>query len=128
MGTGIGTPLGDRVRPGGAFGPCLLTSNMASATTAIRPVASLAVAGWLAACVAPLVLAGCVAAPIALVCYLAVAVQVSVHLRRLGTFGSLVALAYPVALTVFLVVCARSLVLTYGLGRVSWKGRSLPTR
>ncbi len=58
MGTGIGTPLGDRVRPGGAFGPCLLTSNMASATTAIRPVASLAVAGWIAACVAPLVLAG----------------------------------------------------------------------
>jgi ABC-type multidrug transport system permease subunit len=76
---------------------------MASATTAIRPVASLAVAGWLAACVAPLVLAGCIAAPIALVCYLAVAVQVGVHLRRLGTFGSLVALAYPVALTVFLV-------------------------
>ncbi len=189
MGTGIGTPVGERVRPGGAFGPCLVTSvadyrasggheavrasvlddvalaagyrraglpvqvlggrgtiafrmypggvaelvsgftkNMASAAVAVRPVASLAVAGWLAACVAPLVLAGRVAGPIAVACYLAVVLQVGVHLRRLGTFGPLVALVYPVALAFFLIVFARSLVLTFGVGRVSWKGRSLPTR
>lgn len=189
MGTAIGTPLGDRLRPGGAFGPCLgttvadyravgghgaarasvlddvalaaayrraglpvrvlggrgtisfrmypggvgdlvagFTKNMASAAVAVRPLASLAVAGWLAGCVAPLVLAGRVAAPLAVACYLAVAVQVGVHLRRLGTFGPLVALAYPVALALFLFVFARSVVVTFGRGSVRWKGRSVPTR
>lgn len=189
MGTAIGTPFGRRVRPGGAFGPCLgttaaaycaagghaaarssvlddvalaaaygraglpvrvlggrgtisfrmypgglrelvagFTKNMASAAVAVRPLAALAVAGWLAACVAPVVLAGRVAPPIAAACYLAVAAQVAVHLRRLGSFGPFVALAYPVALTVFLLVFTWSLVVTFGRGRVSWKGRSVSTR
>lgn len=189
MGTAIGTPLGRRVRPGGAFGPCLGTGaaayrtagghaaarssvlddvalaaayrraglpvrvlggrgtisfrmypggllelvpgfakNMASGAVAVRPLAGLAVAGWLAACVAPLVLAGRVAAPLVVACYLAVAAQVAVHLRRLGSFGPLVALAYPVALSVFLLVFTWSLVVTFGRGRVRWKGRSVPTR
>ena len=61
-------------------------------------------------------------------CYLAVVVQIAVHLHRLGTFGPVVALVYPVALAAFLAVLARSLVVTYGVGRVTWKGRSLPTR
>lgn len=189
MGTAAFTPLGSRVAPRGAFGPCLATSvadyrqaggheaarasvlddvalaaayrraglavrvlggrgtiefrmypggladlvggftkNMGAAATAVRPLAALAVAGWLAACVAPLVLAARLPWPLAAACYLAVALQVGLHLRRLGTFGPLVALAYPVALALFLVVFARSLLVTYGLGRVRWKGRSLPTR
>ena len=189
MGTGACTPLGRRLVPGGAFGPCLATAatdyrraggheaaragvlddlalaqayrraglpvrvlggrgtidfrmypggvgellagftkNMASGAVAVRPLAALAVAGWLAACAAPLVLALRAPGPLAVACYLAVALQVGLHLRRIGTFGPLVALAYPVALTVFLAVFVRSLLLTYGVGRVSWKGRSLSTR
>ncbi|MEX2659608.1 MAG: glycosyltransferase family 2 protein [Acidimicrobiales bacterium] len=189
MGTAACTPLGTRIQPRGAFGPCLastaadyrasgghegarasvlddvaiarayrgaglavrvlggrgtisfrmyprglrdlvagFTKNMASAAIAVRPPAAVAVAGWLAACAAPLVLAGRVPGPVAVACYVAVVLQLVVHLRRLGTFGPVVALAYPVALAVFLAVFARSLVVTYVVGRVSWKGRSVPTR
>ena len=189
MGTAACTPLGRRLAPRGAFGPCLatptadywraggheaarsgvlddialaqayrraglpvrvlagrgtidfrmypggardllagFTKNMAGGAVAVRPLAALAVAGWLAACAAPLVLALRAPAPLAAACYLAVALQVGLHLRRLGTFGPLVALTYPLALAVFLAVFARSLLVTYGRGRVSWKGRSLPTR
>lgn len=189
MGTAACTPLGTRIQPRGAFGPCLastaadyrasggheaarasvlddvaiarayrragitvrvlggrgtisfrmyprglrdlvagFTKNMASAAIAVRPPAAVAVAGWLAACAAPLVLAGRVPGPVAVACYVAVVLQLVVHLRRLGTFGPVVALAYPVALAVFLAVFARSLVVTYLVGRVSWKGRSVPTR
>lgn len=189
MGTATCTPFGERLRPGGAFGPCLastaegyaaagghaaarasvlddvalaaayrradlpvrvlggrgtivfrmypgglrdlvagFTKNMASAAAAIRLPAALAVAGWLAACAAPLVLAGRLPGWLTVACYLLVVVQIASHLRRLGTFGPLVALAYPVALALFLVVFARSLVITVVRGRVSWKGRSVPTR
>lgn len=118
-----------RMYPGGL--PELVrgfTKNMASGALAVRPQAAVAVAGWVAACAAPLVLALRVPAPLSAACYLAVALQVGVHLRRLGSFGPVVALAYPVALAVFLAVFVRSLLATYGRGRVSWKGRSLPTR
>jgi 4,4'-diaponeurosporenoate glycosyltransferase len=118
-----------RMYPGGL--PELVggfTKNMAAGALAVRPPAAVAVGGWVAACAAPLVLALRLPGPLAGVCYLAVAVQVAVHLRRLGSFGPVVALAYPVALVVFLAVFVRSLLATYGQGRVSWKGRSLPTR
>ena len=189
MGTAAWTPLGRRLAPRGAFGPCLatraadyrraggheaaragvlddlalaqayrrvglpvrvlggrgtidfrmypggarellagFTKNMASGAVAVRPLAALAVAGWLAACAAPLVLALRAPGPVAVACYLAVVLQVGLHLRRLGTFGPLVALAYPVALAFFLAVFLRSLLVTYGRGQVSWKGRTLPTR
>lgn len=189
MGAVACTPLGRRLEPRGAFGPCLATpaldyrrvggheaarsgvlddvalaaayrraglpvrvyggrgtvdfrmypgglpelvrgfsKNMATAAVAVRPLAALAVAGWLAACAAPLVLALRVPGPLAAACYLAVALQVWVHLRRLGTFGPAVAMAYPLALAVFVAVFARSMLVTYGRGRVTWKGRSLPTR
>jgi 4,4'-diaponeurosporenoate glycosyltransferase len=104
------------------------TKNLASAAGAIPPALTLAVSGWLAACAAPAVLATRVPAVVAVACYLAVALQLHAHLRRLGSFGPVVALAYPVALAVFVAVCARSLVLTAGRGRVTWKGRSLRTR
>ena len=189
MGTVAFTPMGPRLRPRGAFGPCLVTraadyrlaggheaaragvlddvaladayrraglpvrvyggrgtidfrmypgglpdlvggftKNMATAATAISPLAALAVAGWLAAAAAPLVLALRLPGPVSVTCYAAVALQVGFHLRRLGSFGPVVALAYPVALALFLLVFARSLFVTYGRGRVSWKGRSLPVR
>ena len=188
MGTLSCTPLGRRLSPVGAFGPCLatptsdyrlvggheaarssvlddlalavayrraglpvrilggrgtidfrmypgglrdlvagFTKNLGTAAVAVRPGAALAVAGWLAACVAPLVLAA--RSPwVAAACYLAVALQVGVHLRRLGTFGPVASLAYPIGLALFLVVFVRSLLVTYGRGSVSWKGRTISTR
>jgi 4,4'-diaponeurosporenoate glycosyltransferase len=189
MGTLACTPLGPRVRPRGAFGPCLVTStsdyrdagghaavpagvlddvalaaayhraglpvrvlggrgtiafrmypggaralvagftkNVAAAAVAITPGPALAVAGWLAACVAPAVLVDRLPGWAAAACYVAVVVQLAVHLRRLGSFSPLAALAYPVALALFLAVFVRSAAVTLGRGRVSWKGRSVPTR
>jgi 4,4'-diaponeurosporenoate glycosyltransferase len=118
-----------RMYPGG-LGQLVagFTKNMAAAAVAIRPSAAVAVAGWLAACAAPAVLVTRVPVGWVAACYLAVALQLVVHLRRLGTFRPVVALAYPVALAVFLAVFVRSALVTLGRGRVRWKGRSVPTR
>ena len=189
MGTAAFTPLGDRVAPRGAFGPCLATSatdyrragghaavadavlddvalarryraaglpvtlrsgrgvvsyrmyarglrslvegftkNLAGGAGAAGPVATLLVAGWLAATAAPAVLLTRVPVALAVGAYALVALQVHVHLRRLGSFGWVTAGLYVLPLALFLAVFARSTALTL-LGRpVRWKGRSLPSR
>ncbi len=189
MGTGAFTPLGDRVAPRGAFGPCLatraddyrragghaavagavlddvalaaryraaglpvtlrsgrgvvayrmyagglgplvegFTKNLAGGAGAAGPVGTLLVAGWLAATAAPLVLATRLPVVVAVAAYALVALQVHVHLRRLGSFGVATAALYALPLLAFLAIFARSTALT-ALGRpVRWKGRSLPTR
>jgi 4,4'-diaponeurosporenoate glycosyltransferase len=189
MGTLAFTPLGDRVGPRGAFGPCLaspaedyrragghaavrdavlddaalaaryraaglpvtlrsgrgvvayrmyagglgalvqgFTKNLAGGAAAAGVVGTVLVAAWLAAAVAPAVLALRVPWPLALGAYGLVALQVHVHLRRLGGFGAATAVLYVLPLVLFLAVFARSGVLTL-LGRpVRWKGRSLPAR
>jgi len=189
MGTGAFTPLGDRVAPRGAFGPCLATSaddyrragghaavadavlddvalasryraaglpvtlrsgrgvvayrmypgglralvegftkNLAGGAVAAGPVLTLLVAGWLAGAVAPIVLAAELSPLAGAVAYALVAVQVHVHLRRLGSFGAVTAVLYLLPLIVFLGIFVRSVYLT-ALGRpVRWKGRWLPTR
>jgi 4,4'-diaponeurosporenoate glycosyltransferase len=125
---GRGT-IGFRMYPGGVRDLVAgFTKNVAAAAVAIRPLPALAVAGWLAACAAPAVLVDRLPAWVAAACYVAVVVQLAVHLRRLGSFRPVVALAYPVALAVFLAVFVRSALLTVGRGRVRWKGRSVPTR
>lgn len=118
-----------RMYPGG-IGDLVagFTKNLASAAVAVRPMLAVAVAGWLAGCVAPLVLAGRLPGVVAGACYLAVALQLWIHLRRLGTFGPVVALLYPVALVLFLAVFTRSVLATFVLGRVRWKGRVVSTR
>jgi hypothetical protein len=57
--------------------------------------------------------------------YVAVAVQVGCHLRRIGTFGPLTAALYPAPLLVFLALLVRSAVRGR---RVRWKGRLLLPR
>ncbi len=104
------------------------TKNLAGGAAAAGPVVTLLVAGWLAATVAPVVLATRLPVAVAIGAYALVALQVHVHLRRLGSFGAATAALYVLPLLVFLAVFARSLVVT-ALGRpVRWKGRSLPTR
>jgi 4,4'-diaponeurosporenoate glycosyltransferase len=189
MGTLAFTPLGDRVPPRGAFGPCLatpvddyrragghaavrgavlddaalaaryrgaglpvtlrsgrgavsyrmyagglgalvqgFTKNLAGGAAAAGIAGTALVAAWLAGLAAPAVLAFRLPWPLAVAAYALVALQVHVHLRRLGGFGAATAALYAVPLLLFLAVFARSAVLTV-LGRpVRWKGRSLPTR
>jgi 4,4'-diaponeurosporenoate glycosyltransferase len=103
------------------------TKNFAAAAGAARLRTTALITLWLAALSAPAVLAA--NAPVlAAACYTAASVQVGVHLRRLGSFGPLAPLVYPVLLAVFVAVFARSLVATLALGRVRWKGRDLVTR
>jgi 4,4'-diaponeurosporenoate glycosyltransferase len=103
------------------------TKNFAAAAAAARLRTTALVTLWLAALSAPAVLA--TSAPVlAGACYGAAAVQVGAHLRRLGTFGWLSAVGYPVALAVFVAVFLRSVVATLGRGQVRWKGRDLSTR
>jgi 4,4'-diaponeurosporenoate glycosyltransferase len=98
------------------------TKNLAGGAAAAGVAGTLLVGGWLAACVAPAVLRPW---PVALAAYAAVAVQVWVHLRRIGSFHPLVAALYPAPLAVFLAVLARSLLWRR---RVRWKGRRLAAR
>lgn len=48
--------------------------------------------------------------------------------RRIGSFGVLTALLYPVALAFFLGLFCRSAAITALRGRVTWKGREIATR
>ncbi len=63
-----------------------------------------------------------------LIAYTAYAAQIWWLLRRLGNFGLVSALAYPVSLTCFVAIFVRSLYLTLVRNSVRWKGRSIPVR
>jgi 4,4'-diaponeurosporenoate glycosyltransferase len=102
------------------------TKNFAAAAGAVRPLTVVLVSAWTAALAAPLALAAGAPA-LALACYLAVVLQVHVHLRRLGSFGAVTAALYVIPLACFVLVFARSLVLTFGRRRVRWKGRDVAT-
>ncbi len=62
------------------------------------------------------------------VLYLAFAGQVYWILRKLGNFSLLTAVFYPLPLMFFILIFFRSLFLTYILGRVTWKGRTVALR
>jgi 4,4'-diaponeurosporenoate glycosyltransferase len=108
-----------RMYPGG--GRPLLegwTKNIAAGAAAVGPGAVLAVAVWIAALVG-----GPLASP-----WLVLATVPQVHLlgRRVGRFGVLTALLYPLPLALFVVVALRS-----GWRRAAgrparWRGRSVP--
>jgi 4,4'-diaponeurosporenoate glycosyltransferase len=58
--------------------------------------------------------------------YLAAVAQLVWMLRRVGTFGTVTALLFPVPLVFFLAVFTRSAFLTVVRRKVAWKGRELP--
>lgn len=108
------------------------TKNLAAGVRIARPVTVALVVAWLTllvqAAVAPvraLVDGGDLVPALAL--YAAVTVQVWWSARKVGRFGLPTALAFPLLVVAFLAVFARSVVAT-ALGRVSWRGRRLPTR
>lgn len=110
------------------------TKNMASGAGMVRPINRVLAVAWLAGAIS----AGAEAvatsagvrhrpAPAAATLYVAYAAQVHWMLRRVGRFGPLWALAYPVPLAFFLVIFARSAILTKLRGQVRWRGRTIPT-
>jgi 4,4'-diaponeurosporenoate glycosyltransferase len=64
---------------------------------------------------------------VSLVFYVFFAIQVAAAGRRLGNFGLLAALSYPVHLAVFLFVLVRASALSLTGRTVRWKGRELST-
>ena len=61
-------------------------------------------------------------------CYVLSAVQVAVMSRRVGNFGVVSALLYPLHAIVFVMVAMRSVARSVLVGRVAWRGRTIATR
>ena len=57
--------------------------------------------------------------------YTVVVLQLAWMARRIGRFGVLALLLYPIPLLAFLAIFVRSMYLTYIRRRVVWKGREL---
>ena len=62
------------------------------------------------------------------IAYGAYVLQIHWLLRRLGNFGWLTALSYPISLLFFMAIFVRSLYRTLVCNSVNWKGRSIPVR
>jgi 4,4'-diaponeurosporenoate glycosyltransferase len=128
-----------RMYPGG---PAQLvegwTKNLATGGAAAPPVRTAAVAVWVTAALrSGLAVVGGVAGglggasgtPLAAVAaYLLFAVQFHVLGRRIGRFGLATSAAYPLLLGAFVALFAWSVALTYGWGRVRWRGRTVDLR
>jgi len=61
-------------------------------------------------------------------CYVLSAGQIAIMARRVGNFGLVSALTYPLHAVFFVVVSARSAVRSVVVGRVGWRGRTITTR
>lgn len=108
------------------------TKNLAAGAGVVRPGTAVLVVAWLTllvqATVAPVrALLGQGSVAVALGLYAVVAAQLWWMARRVGRFGPVTALGFPVLLATFLAVFARSVVAT-ARGSVSWRGRRLATR
>ena len=178
MGTDAFTPLGPRVPPSGAFGPCLVTSradydavgghaavksavledvelaeryrqrglpvrclggrgalsfrmypngllqlvegwskNLAGGASKTRLLTLLLVVAWISLCIQAPWYGWWV--------YAAVVAELAWMVRRVGRFGVVSVLAYPIPLLAFLVVFVRSAYVGLVRRRVTWKGREI---
>lgn len=111
------------------------TKNFAAGARAARPTTFVLISVWLSGCISAAWYLGAAAVgggPLPLAAagalYPAYAFQLAWMLARIGRFGWVTALTYPVALVFFLVVFTRSLILTNVRGRVTWRGRTIVTR
>ena len=94
------------------------TKNMAAGAGATRVVTLLVVVAWLSACIE----AAFHVASTPLV-YVAFALQLWWLGRRVGRYGPITALLFPLPLVFFLVVFGRSVIVSRSSRRVRWKGR-----
>ena len=111
------------------------SKNIAAGAGRTPIAATLGVVAWLSSMLAaaPLAVAGLVSgggatAGLGLATYVAFAVQLQVHLRRLGAFGAATPWAHPVLAVVFVAVFVRSLVAVAVRREVRWRGRTVSTR
>lgn len=109
------------------------TKNFAAGASAVPVPLVLLVVLWLSgvisAAVAPVLAAlGSISSAWAIALYVGYGLQAAVLFRRAGSFGGVTAALFPVPLAVFLAVFLRSVVLTFGVGRVTWRGRSVEVR
>jgi hypothetical protein len=110
------------------------TKNLATGGAATPPLRAAAVAVWVTAVLeSGVVLAGGLASgggalAAATAAYLLFAVQFHVVSRRIGRFGVATSALHPLVLAAFVALFAWSAVLTFGRGRVRWRGRSLDLR
>ena len=194
-GVGAFTPLGEHLKPGGAFGPCVMcnrdeyfragghrevrgelledirlaklflrhnlpvrcyagqgiisfrmypgglgeliegwTKGIGYGAFSVKPAFSMMTAAWITGCFgafcAPIrVMTSSVASPgwTGLITYSSYAVVIGWMLKRIGRFKWWTYALFPIPLCFFGVVVVRSLLWTYYLGRVTWKGRAIST-
>jgi 4,4'-diaponeurosporenoate glycosyltransferase len=102
------------------------TKNLAAGAGATAPLRAVAVAVWITGLLraAPLVAGG----PVGWALLALVVAQVAVLLRRVGSFGLLDAILYPVLLGGFVALFAVSLARRVGRRPVAWRGRRVPPR
>ncbi|HVO40572.1 MAG TPA: glycosyltransferase [Spirochaetia bacterium] len=108
------------------------SKNMASGAQGARPIVLCLVALWISGCASAsffgarwLVSGNTAAALTAMAFYVLYAGQAFWMFRRIGSFGLHSAFLFPIHLVFFAAVFVRSLVLTFLLRRVSWKGRRI---
>jgi len=108
------------------------SKNFASGARASNPLAALMIFAWIfglfevlfLAFVSPLTAQG-VPWAAAVFLYGLCVLQIHLMLVRIGNFGLATALFFPIPLLVFLLIFMYSLVLTFVVRRVTWRGRSI---
>lgn len=104
------------------------TKNFATGAGATRALTFLLVSVWLSGCISAAwyLGSGSLDPGWAAALYGAYAAQLAWMLARIGRFGALTWLAFPLPLAFFLALFARSVVLTHVRGEVRWRGRVVP--
>jgi 4,4'-diaponeurosporenoate glycosyltransferase len=114
------------------------SKNLASGAAAVDPIAVAGAVVWIGAGLASarsaasacirFVRDGKTVPTRELLAYALFALETQLILRKVGRFQPWTAVAFPVPLTAFVVLFARSVFLTYVRREVLWRGRRLPTR
>jgi 4,4'-diaponeurosporenoate glycosyltransferase len=104
------------------------SKNVAAGARSTRVLTLLLIVAWISVCIETSVALAGARDGVALTVYVLVVAQVAWMLRRIGRFGALTAMLYPIPLAFFLLVFVRSTYLTLVRRRVSWKGRTFSSR
>jgi 4,4'-diaponeurosporenoate glycosyltransferase len=101
------------------------SKNLATGAQGIPRARLLATVTWVAGALGAAIAVTSDVSVIALVLYAAYALHMAVMLRRVGRFGVVTAILYPLPLMVFVALFARSWFATRVRRQVSWRGRDV---
>jgi 4,4'-diaponeurosporenoate glycosyltransferase len=104
------------------------SKNLATGAGSTPPIRLAATVLWMAGALQAPLLALSAPAGVVAVAWAAFALQVAVLLPRVSRVSPVAAIAYPAALAAFLVLFARSAVLTATRRHVPWRGRPVAVR